>query len=88
MSDRQSILGMFQTQLNRIEDKLDAVIKGGCAKAEEHARAVEKTDDLARRVGILETARAESRGKWAVIGAIAGVLAGPLVTWIGRRLFP
>ena len=69
---------MFE-ELYEIRISISDINAHGCAKSPEHA-------ELFHRVNVLEIARAEGKGKVAMLMIIVGFWLSVISAWIGKHL--
>lgn len=86
MSTDDTVTSIILQRLQSIEDKLDSMQTAGCSKASSHERTEDNVARLFDRVGELERAQAEGRGKLAVLVAILTAAVGLFFEWIGRHM--
>ena len=77
--EAKAVVDMIVKRLDRIEGKVDDIIRNGCGRGDDHAA-------LKRDIDAIRLAGAESRGKWVVIGSIFGVFSVPVAAWLFKRV--
>ena len=85
MSDER-ITDLILQRLQSIEAKLDAMQANGCSKAEGYVRMQSDLGNLFGRVGEIERAQAEGRGKLAMVVAVLSAASGLFFAWVGKHL--
>lgn len=72
-------INAIETRLDRIEQKLDDLIRNGCSKAAIH-------EDSHKRIRIVENQISEGKGKLAILMLIIGALCSFGLQWLGKHL--
>ena len=84
MSDAQ-LLGMVIKKLESLEEKLDTMLRDGCAKAPGHAMVASQQDGLFKRVRELELEQASGKGKLVVVSSIASAILTAGLGWLFKK---
>ena len=82
----ERVTNIILQRLESIERKLDAMQSNGCSKADGHVRMQSDLGNLFGRVGEIERAQAEGRGKLAIVVAVLSAASGLFFAWIGKHL--
>jgi hypothetical protein len=73
-------------KLDDLERKMDHMMSNGCAKVTSHAEVVENQREIFSRLGVVERAQAEGKGKLAVACAVLGAFVAFGLQWLGKHL--
>lgn len=73
-------------KLATLERKIDTLTLSGCAKAQVHDAIEKNQSEIFNRLGVVERAQAEGKGKMAVACSVLGALSVFVLQWIGKHM--
>jgi hypothetical protein len=73
-------------KLDTLEAKMDSMMTNGCAKVTTHSEVVNNQREIFSRLGVVERAQAEGKGKLAVACAVLGALVAFGLQWLGKHI--